>query len=142
MKIKLLVTKSYLKDLTYKITGAAIEVHKALGPGLLKSVYHKCMKHELSLREINFFSELVVPVTYKGLDIDTQLRFDLLIENCIVVELKAIESVLPIHEAQLYTYMNLLDVPLGIMINFNCKHLYSEGQKTYVNESYRNLQES
>lgn len=120
-------TKANLKDLTYKINGAAIEVHKALGPGLLESVYHKCLKHEFSLRGIMAFSEMKIPVLYKGLDIDTELRFDFFVENCIVVELKAVESVLPIHEAQVLTYMKLLDSPLGIIYNFNCINLYNEG---------------
>ena len=135
------ITKTYLKDLTYKVNGAAIEVHKALGPGLLESVYHKCLKHELTLRGINFFSELKIPIVYKGIDIDAELRFDLLIENCIVVELKAVETVLPIHEAQILTYMNLLEAPLGIMFNFNCVNLYHEGQKTYVNEFFKKIEE-
>ena len=135
------ITKSYLKDLTYKVNGAAIEVHKALGPGLLESVYHKCLKQELTLRGIIFFSELKIPILYKGIDIDTELRFDFLIENYIVVELKAVETVLPIHEAQILTYMNLLEAPLGIMFNFNCVNLYNEGQKTYVNQWYKKLED-
>jgi GxxExxY protein len=134
-----LPTRSYLKNLTYQVTGAAIDVHKALGPGLLESVYHKCMKHELELRGIKHFSELTIPITYKGMELETGLRFDLLIDNKIIVELKSVETVLPIHEAQLLTYMKLTECPLGIMINFNCVNIYKEGQKTYVNEFYREL---
>src|SRR5262245_39533982 len=114
-----MITQSYLKNLTYHITGACIEVHKVLGPGLLESVYHKLLVHEFNLRGISFESELPVNVQYKGARVDTALRCDLLIEDCIAVELKAIESVLPIHEAQLLTYMKLLEVPKGILINFN-----------------------
>ncbi|HRH10605.1 MAG TPA: GxxExxY protein [Bacteroidia bacterium] len=136
------LTKSELKDLTYKINGAAIEVHKALGPGLLESVYHKCLKHELDLKGIKFFSELTIPVSYKGIEINTELRVDLFVENRIVVELKAVESILPIHEAQLLTYMKLTEAPLGIMYNFNCVNLYKEGQKTYVNEWYKLLEDN
>jgi GxxExxY protein len=105
------ITKSYLTDLTYQINGAAIEVHKFLGPGLLESVYHKCLKKELNLRGISFKSELLVPILYKDLEIQTDLRCDLFIENCIVLELKAIEIILPIHHAQLMTYMKLLESP-------------------------------
>jgi GxxExxY protein len=110
------ITKSYLTDLTYQINGAAIEVHKFLGPGLLESVYHKCLKKELNLRGISFKSELLVPIVFKDLEIETDLRCDLFIENCIVLELKAIEIILPIHHAQLMTYMKLLESPKGIYI--------------------------
>lgn len=128
-----------LKNLVYKVNGAAIEVHKSLGPGLLESVYHKCLKHELTIREVGFKSEMLVPVYYKDLLIETELYCDLFIEGYLVVELKAIEKVLPIHEAQLLTYMKLLDAPMGLMINFNCLNIYEAGQKTYVNELYRYL---
>ena len=135
------ITKSYLKELVYKVNGAAIEVHKALGPGLLESVYHKCLKYELYERGINYRSELVVPVNYKGIDIEAELRCDLFIENILPVELKATDGINPIHEAQLLTYMKLLNVPKGLLINFNVTNLYHDGQRTYVNELYRNLDE-
>ncbi len=134
-----IITKSYINDLVYKVNGAAIEVHKALGPGLLESVYHQCLKYELKERNIKFQSELIVPVQYKGVNIEANLRCDLFIENILVVELKAVDRMHPIYEAQIMTYMKLLKSPKGLMINFNVKHLYSEGQKTYVNEWYRNL---
>src|SRR5690606_35226891 len=135
------LTKSYLKDLTYQINGAAIEVHKSLGPGLLESIYHKCLKRELFLRGISFESELVVPISYKGLEAVTELRCDLFIEKCIVLELKTVEQLAPIHHAQLLTYMQLLKAPKGILYNFQCVNLYSEGQKTFVNEFFKNLKE-
>jgi len=135
------LTKSYLTDLVYNVNGAAIEVHKALGPGLLESVYHKCLKKELQFSGINFKSEMAVRVIYKGLDINTELRCDLFIENVLVVELKAIEFILPIHEAQVLTYMKLLKVPKGLMLNFFSTNIFNYGQKTYVNELYRNLPE-
>ena len=135
------VTKSYLKDLIYKVNGAAIEVHKQIGPGLLESVYHKCLKKELSLRGINYKSELIVKVDYKGLELDTELRCDLFIENVLPVELKAVETIIPVHEAQILTYMKLLNVPKGLLINFNVVNIYREGQKTYVNELFRDLKE-
>ena len=135
------LTKTYLKDLTYKVTGAAIEVHKRLGPGLLESVYHKCLAKELELRKISFKSEYKIPYNYKGFDLDIELRCDFLIDNVLVVELKAIESILPVHEAQILTYMKLLEVPKGLMLNFNVENLYYDGQKTYVNHIFQNLPE-
>ena len=134
-----MITKSYLKDLIYQVNGAAIDVHKALGPGLLESVYHKCMKHELSLRNLNYQSELIIPVNYKGIEIEAELRCDLFVENILPVELKAIEGILPVHEAQLMTYMKLLKAPEGLMLNFNVANIFKEGQRTYVNELYRDL---
>lgn len=130
-----------MKDLTYKVTGAAIEVHKRLGPGLLESVYHKCLAKELELRKISFKSEYKIPYNYKGFDLDIELRCDFLIDDVLVVELKAIESILPVHEAQILTYMKLLEVPKGLMLNFNVENLYYDGQKTYVNQIFQNLPE-
>lgn len=135
------MTKTYLKDLIYQVNGCAIEVHKHLGPGLLESVYHTCLKKELTIRGLEFQTELTIPVYYKGLELETGLRCDLLVEKSLVVELKAVEKVLPIHEAQILTYMNLLEIPIGLMINFNETHIFKEGQKTYVNERYRYLEE-
>ena len=135
------VTRSYLKDLVYKVNGAAIEVHKSLGPGLLESVYHKCMLHELKLRGINFQSEVVVPINYKGLDVEAELRCDILVENILIVELKSVSEIKPIFEAQILTYMKLLEIPIGLILNFNVTHIFKEGQKSYVNELYRYLEE-
>lgn len=137
----MITTKSQLKLLTYTINGAAIEVHKALGPGLLEDVYQQCLAHELQLRRIEFRSEFQVPIDYKGLSTMASLRCDLLIENVLVVELKAVKEILPIHKAQLLTYMNLLEVPKGLLLNFNVVNLYHNGQTTFVNEAYRSLPE-
>ena len=135
------MTKKYLNELTYQIIGSAIEVHKELGPGLLESVYHKCLKQELSIRNIKILSEQVVPVNYKGLELDAELRCDLIVEDAIVVELKSVDAVAPVFEAQLLTYMKLLQKPKGILINFNCANIFKEGQKTFVNELFRDLPE-
>ena len=135
------MTKTYLKDLIYQVNGSAIEVHKYLGPGLLESVYHTCLKKELTIRGFEFQTELTIPVNYKGLELETGLRCDLLVEKSLIVELKAIEKVLPIHEAQILTYMKLLEVPIGLILNFNVTHIFKEGQKTYVNERYRYLED-
>ena len=136
-----MITKSYLQDLIYQVNGAAIEVHRALGPGLLESVYHQCMIRELQLRGLHFESELIVPVTYKGVLVNAALRCDFFVEDCLVVELKAVEYVLPVHEAQLITYLKLLEMPKGLLINFNVTNIYKEGQRTFVTELYRSLPE-
>lgn len=133
------MTKKELNDLTYLIIGAAIQVHKNLGPGLLESVYHKCLKHELNLRNLKHQSEFIVPIAYKGIDIAADLRCDFVIEDTVVVELKAVSEIVPIFEAQLLTYMKLLKKPKGILINFNCLNLFDDGQKTFVNEFFRAL---
>jgi GxxExxY protein len=133
------MTKSQIDALSYQVVGAAIEVHKFLGPGLLESTYQKCMQRELLLRGINFQAQRVAKLIYKGEEVQADLKCDLLIENCLVVELKAIDALAPVHHAQLLTYMKLLNAPKGILFNFNCAHLFSEGQKTMVNELYRNL---
>ena len=135
------LTKSYLDELTYKINGAIIEVHRHLGPGLLESIYHKCLKHELTLRNIKFQSELLVPINYKGLVTDADIRCDLLIENTIVVELKSVKAFEPIFTAQLLSYMNLLKKPKGILVNFNVLNIMNSGHKTIVNDYFWELDE-
>jgi GxxExxY protein len=134
-----LFTKNFLDELTYEVVGSAIKVHKALGRGLLESVYHECMKEELIHRKINFSTELKIPVIYKTKEIKVDFRCDLFVENCLVVELKAVNEIIPAFEAQLLTYMKLLKAPKGILINFNCSNIFAEGQKTYVNDIFRNL---
>ena len=133
------LTHKILDDLTYKIIGCAIEVHKLLGPGLLESVYERCFLRELELNGIAYKSQLSVPLTYKGLSLDANLRLDMLVEDLICVELKSCESVLPVHEAILLSYMKMLEKPKGIMINFHCTNIFKNGQKTYVNKFYTML---
>ncbi len=133
------ITHKYLDELTYEVIGAAIEVHKLMGRGLLESVYQECLKEELIHRKINFLSELKIPVIYKSKKLNIDFRCDFLIENCLVVELKAITQFNEIHEAQLLNYMKLLKVPKGVLINFNCKNIFHEGQKTLVNEYFKEL---
>jgi GxxExxY protein len=136
------ITKKFLNDLTYNVIGAAIEVHKELGPGLLESVYHRSLFYEFRLRKIYFQSQLIVPVKYKEMELDAELRCDYFVENSLVVELKTVEFILPVHEAQVLTYMKLLQVPKGVILNFFVSNLYKEGQFTFVNEWYRALQDS
>jgi len=133
------LTKKYLDDLTFDLIGAAIEVHKYLGMGLLESVYHECMKEELRHRKINFFTEFKVPLKYRDKELDVDFRCDLLIENCLVVELKAVAEIIPIFHSQLLTYMKLLNAPKGILINFNSRNIFKNGQQTFVNDLFRAL---
>jgi GxxExxY protein len=112
-------TKLKNEELTEEIIGAAIEVHKSLGPGLLEGVYEECLCHELTLRGLAFERQLLVPVVYKGVTLDCGYRLDLMVANLVILELKSIDRVLPIHEAQLLTYMRLLSKPVGFIINFN-----------------------
>lgn len=106
---------------------------------MFESVYHDCLKQELFLQGFNFKSQLVVPVNYKGLALSTDYRLDFLVEDQMVVELKAIEGILPVHEAQLLTYMKLLQKPKGMLINFNCSNIVREGVKQMVNEYFSAL---
>ena len=132
-------TKKLVDGLSYQIIGAAIEVHKELGPGLLESVYEKCLTHLLKEKGLKVYTQVIVPVLFRDLEIDTELRLDLLVNNLIVIELKAVENILPIHKAQLLTYLKLLEKPKGILINFNCINLFKEGQQTFITEFYREL---
>lgn len=134
-----IVSKKYLDIMTYEIIGNAIEVHKELGLGLLEFVYHKCLKKELETRQIQFETELSVPIDYKGEDIDADLRCDFFVDDCIVVEIKSVDNFKPIFEAQLLTYTKLLKAPKGILINFNVQNIFKEVQKTYVNDYFSNL---
>ena len=102
-----------------KIIGAAIEVHRHKGPGLLESIYEKCLMRELELQDVPARNQVVVPVEYKGFTFDEPLKLDVYVDNCLMVELKALENVLPIHKAQLMSYMKLLDAPIGLLINFH-----------------------
>ncbi len=109
----------HLNQLSSKIIGAAIEVHKALGPGLLESAYEECLCHELKLRGIDFERQKPLPVTYKDVRLDCGYRLDVLVDNQIVLELKSCEKVEPIHTAQLLTYLRLSNLNLGLLLNFN-----------------------
>ncbi|MBX3749904.1 MAG: GxxExxY protein [Opitutaceae bacterium] len=109
--------------LTESIIGAAIEVHRDKGPGLVESIYEWCLLQELELRGLAAENQRIVRISYKGRSRDEPLRFDVLVEGCVLVEVKAVERILPIHKAQLLSYMKLLDVPVGLLINFNIAKL-------------------
>ena len=120
------------KELTECIIGAAIDVHKALGPGLLGSAYEACLAFELSEQDLRVERQKALPVTYKGLDIEAGYRIDLLVEKSVVLEIKSVEILMPIHEAQLISYLELGDDPLGLLINFNVR-LLKQGLKRIAN---------
>lgn len=131
-------SKKLVTQLSYDITGCAIKVHKELGPGLLESVYEQCLKYELLKQGFDVEQQLLVPVIYDNLEFDTELRLDLLVGNCIIVELKAVEAILPIHEAQILSYMKLLKKPQGLLINFYTENI-TKSIKPFVNKYFRLL---
>ena len=122
-----------INDITGDIIGAAIEVHRHLGPGLLESTYQACLCQELILRHIPFEKQLALPVIYKGLHLDVGYRIDVLVENQIIVELKSVEALAPIHSAQLLTYLRLTNRRIGLLINFNVVVL-KDGVKRLIND--------
>lgn len=109
----------HLNELTYTTIGAAIEVHRALGPGLLESSYRECLCRELLLRGVTFQRECGLPLQYKGIRLECGYRIDLLVDNCVVVEIKSVAVLAPIHDAQLLTYLRLGGWKVGLLINFN-----------------------
>ena len=118
-------------DLSNRVIGCAIEVHRHLGPGLLESAYEQCLAHELSRNNIAFQLQLAQPVRYKDVLLDCGYRIDILVENQLIVELKSVEKLLGIHEAQLLTYMKLAEIKTGLLMNFNVTKL-KEGIKRFV----------
>ena len=127
-------TQKIINDLAYKGVGCAIEVHSELGPGLLESVYEKCLCYELKQNNITFKNQVDIAIKYKQTKIKSNLRLDILIEDLIIVELKAIEKLLPIHQAQLLTYLKLTGLPKGLLINFNTKNISKDLIPLVTNE--------
>jgi GxxExxY protein len=115
------------EELTEKIIGAAIEVHRALGPGLLESAYEECLCHEFNLRELAFKRQVPLPVEYKGVKLDCGYRVDILVQDEVILELKCVEHLLPVHDAQLLTYLKLTRKRVGLIINFNVATLVRGG---------------
>ncbi len=118
-----MITQKYINDIAYRIVGCAIEVHKQLGPGLLESVYEKCLMEELMTAGLRVRSQLYVPILYKGKQLGDDLKLDLLVEELIIVENKAVEQMIPLYTAQLLTYLKLAGKPKGLLINFNCENI-------------------
>ncbi len=119
-------------EITEQIIGAAIEVHRELGPGLLESVYEQCLCHELNLRNLEFRRQVDLPVQYKGVHLDCGYKMDIVVERLVVVELKTVDKLIPVHEAQLLTYLKLSKHPIGLLINFHVS-LLKGGLKRIVN---------
>ncbi|RRR69923.1 MAG: GxxExxY protein [Candidatus Viridilinea halotolerans] len=122
-----------LNQISGQIVDAAIKVHTALGPGLLESAYEVCLAHELRKRGLKVHTQVLLPVVYDGVEIDAGYRLDLLVEDAVIVELKAVTKVLPIHEAQLLSYLKLSGCKVGLLINFHVLHL-KDGIKRMVNK--------
>jgi GxxExxY protein len=118
-------------ELSNKVIGCAIEVHRNLGPGLLESTYEQCLAHEFKIEGMPFKLQHPLPVEYKGIKLDCGYRIDLLVANSLIVELKSVENVLPIHQAQLLTYMKLSGIKIGLLMNFNVKYM-KDGIKRMV----------
>ena len=112
-------TKEEADKLSNEIIGAALEVHRSIGPGLLESIYEECLAHELTLRHLAFRRQVALPLVYKGIRLDAGYRLDLLVEGLVVVEVKAVEQLLPVHEAQLLTYQRVANLWLGLLFNFH-----------------------
>ena len=123
-------------EVTGQIIASAIEVHRVLGPGLLESTYLPCLKYELAERKLRFASQRHLPVVYKGVVLDANYRLDLVVEDLVVVELKSVDALLPVHQAQLLTYLSLGGHPAGLLINFNVPKLVS-GVKRLINRTWQ-----
>lgn len=134
----MLITKKQVTQLSYDITGLAIKVHKNLGPGLLESIYETCLKYELERNGYTVKQQIVADIVYDGLLIETPLRIDLLVNDLVIVELKTVEEIKPVHHAQLLTYMKMLEKPQGLLINFFTDNII-KSMKPFVNEYFTSL---
>jgi len=121
-----MVTQKYINDLSFKIIGCAIEVHKHLGPGLLESVYEPCFVDELRSAGLSVKTQVYVPVHYKGKDMGGSLKLDLLVNDLIIIEEKAVEQMIPLYKAQLLSYLKLTGKPKGLLINFHSENIVSQ----------------
>jgi len=133
------MTQKQINDLAYKVVACAIEVHKQLGPGLLESIYEECFIEELKSSGFKVASQEKIPLVYKGKVLKADLRLDILVNDCIIVELKSVEAFIPINFAQLISHLNLMAKPKGILINFNTTNIIREGQKTFVTQRFADL---
>jgi GxxExxY protein len=136
-----MITKAHINSISYQIIGCAIEVHKHLGPGLLESVYHSCLIDEMKECGLNVKSQLYVPIHYKKKDLGGVLKLDLLINDLIIVELKAVEQMIPLYKAQLLSYLKLTGKPKGLLINFHSENIKQQ-LVSIVTEEFANLNEN
>jgi GxxExxY protein len=121
-----MITQKFINDIAFKIVGCAIEVHKHLGPGLLESIYESCLIEELSGAGLSVKSQLLVPIKYKNKNLGGTLKLDLLINDLIIVELKAVETMIPLFKAQLLSYLKLTGKPKGLLLNFHCQNIVEQ----------------
>lgn len=133
------MTQKVVNELAYNIVSRAIEVHKQLGPGLLESIYEECLVVELKLRGFEVIEQAKIPLAYKGKLLRAEFKLDLLVNDCIIVELKAVEEIHPVHKAQLLSYLKLTGKPKGLLINFNCSNIVKNGLVPLVTEKFANL---
>jgi len=133
------MTQKQINDLAYKVVSCAIEVHKQLGPGLLESIYEECFIEELRLSGLPVTYQEKIPLVYKGKLLKTELKLDVLVNDCIIVELKSVDQISPIFKAQLLTYLKLTGMPKGLLINFNCDNITKSGLVSLVTEKFANL---
>ena len=132
LSLAMRVDPADFNDITREILAGAIEVHRALGPGLLESIYTPCLQYELTARKLRFAAQRAVPIVYKGMAMGAGYRIDLVVEDVVVVELKSASVLLPVHQAQILTYLNLTACPVGLLINFNVPRLM-DGVKRRLN---------
>lgn len=118
-----MITQKYINEISYKIIGCAIEVHRQLGPGLLESVYESCLIDEMKNAGLSVKSQIHVPVLYKGKDLGGSLKLDILVNDLVIVEEKAVEQMIPLYKAQLLSYLKLTGKPKGLLLNFNCENI-------------------
>ncbi len=129
-----MITQKYINEISYKIIGCAIEVHKYLGPGLLESVYERCFIDEMTMAGLSVKSQIYIPVHYKGKELGGCLKIDLLVNDLIIVEEKAVEQMIPLYKAQLLSYLKLAGKPKGLLINFNCENIIEHLVSLVTNE--------
>ena len=133
------ISRKLIDELTYEIIGAAIDVHREMGPGLKEAIYEECLTIALQERNLAFVSQYAFRATFKGRPLKTSSRIDLLVEKLIVVELKSVAALTDIDRAQVMNYINLLELPKAILLNFNVINLVRDGKETFVNQFYRAL---
>ncbi len=129
-----MITQKYINNIAYQIVGCAIEVHKQLGPGLLESVYERCLIEELESCNLKVEKQLYVPIFYKGKELDGNFKLDLLVNDLIIIELKAVEAMIPLYKAQLLSYLVLANKPKGLLINFHCENITQQLVSLVSNE--------
>lgn len=132
------ITKSLVEEIAHQTVACAIQVHKTFGPGLLESIYESAFKEELRHAGLQFTSQKKIQVPYRSITLDVDFRYDVVVEGLVICELKAVDSILPVHQAQLLSYLRLLNLPKGIILNFHAEVLIKD-MKTFVSKTYAQL---